>query len=56
MEKQDAPFDSHGKPAFKKGESWISPDRDCHGGGVWKEYKGRERVGSLDANGNKIRK
>jgi|GEM_PF-6764261 len=54
-EDKSPPFDSHGKPTFRKGDSWISPDRDGHNGGVWKEYKGKQRVGTLDANGNKIK-
>lgn len=54
-EDKNPPFNSHGKPAFKKGQRWISPDRDGHNGGVWKEFEGKRRVGTLDEKGNKVK-
>ena len=52
---KDPPFNSHGRPAFKKGRRWISPDADGHNGGVWKEIDKDGRLGTLDKNGNKIK-
>jgi hypothetical protein len=55
-EDQDPPFNPHGKPAFRKGQTWITPDADGHNGGVWKEFdKKGNRKGTLDENGNKIK-
>lgn len=56
--KQDKspPFKTNGKLAFKKGERWISGDRDCHNGGRWKMYNNRgQRIGAFDINLNLIR-
>ena len=44
-ETKDAPFNSHGRPVFKKGDRFITPDRDMHKGGVWKVF---------DRKGNRI--
>lgn len=41
----------HGHPPiFKdpKGNRWISPDKDGHKGGVWKEFDRNGRTGTLD--------
>jgi len=48
---QKAPFSSHGKPAYQKGNRYITPDADSHKGGAWKKFdnKGR-RMGTYDAN------
>jgi len=55
-EDKNPPFNSHGKPAFKKGQTWITPDRDGHNGGVWKEMdKKGNRKATLDDKGNKIK-
>jgi hypothetical protein len=48
-EDKNPPFDSHGKPAFRKGNDWISPDRNGHNGGVWKRCNGKgARDGTYD--------
>jgi filamentous hemagglutinin len=50
-EVKDAPFSSHGKPVFKKGDVYITPDRDMHKGGVWKMFDRRgNRVGTYNAD------
>jgi RHS repeat-associated protein len=41
---KDAPFKSHGQAVFKKGNTYISADKDIHKGGTWKMY---------DAKGNR---
>ena len=51
---QKLPFDSHGQPGFWNGKTYITPDRDGHRGGVWKMYKGDERLGTFDAQLNRI--
>jgi RHS repeat-associated protein len=33
---QKVPFESHGQPAYKKGNKYITPDVDSHKGGAWK--------------------
>ena len=55
QEDRNPPFNSHGRPAFKKGQRWITPDRDGHNGGEWKEFLGKNRIGTLDKHGNKIK-
>ena len=32
----------HGKPIFTNGKDYISPDKDCHNGGVWKKAKDKK--------------
>jgi Novel toxin 21 len=58
VEDKSPPFNSHGQPVFKhkKRRVWITPDADGHNGGVWKEYKGGKRTGTLDENGKPIGK
>jgi hypothetical protein len=51
---QKLPFDSRGQPGFFNGKTYITPDRDAHRGGVWKMYKGRTRLGTFDAQLNRI--
>lgn len=46
-EAKNPPFNPHGKPAFRKGNNWISPDKDGHNGGVWKRFLGRQREGRI---------
>jgi len=50
-EKPNPPFRTHGNVAFynKKTNTWISADRDCHNGGVWKMFRGSKREGTFDA-------
>ncbi|MGC2310128.1 MAG: hypothetical protein WA432_00730, partial [Candidatus Babeliaceae bacterium] len=49
-EDKNPPF-NHNKPAFKKGDHWIIPDRDRLKGGVWKSItKNGQRLATLDAN------
>lgn len=51
-EKSNPPFETHGSTAFynSKTKTWISPDRDCHNGGVWKLFNksGNQRLGTYD--------
>jgi hypothetical protein len=48
-ETRDISFDSHGKPVFKKGNRFITPDRDGHNGGVWKLFdKSGNRLGTYN--------
>lgn len=48
---RDPPFKSHDKLAFRKGQRWISADRDGHNGGRWKMYdRLGNRLGTFDAN------
>ncbi len=55
-ETKEGRFNAHGKPKFKKGNSIITPDRDAHNGGVWKEFdRKNRRIGTLDKNGNRIK-
>jgi RHS repeat-associated protein len=50
-ETKDAPFNSHGKPVFKKGDFFITPDRDMHKGGVWKMFdRSGNRIGTYNAD------
>jgi hypothetical protein len=51
-EKSNPPFPTHGKAAFynPKTGTWISADQDVHNGGVWKVYKGNERIGTFNAD------
>jgi len=52
---QKAPFDSHGQPAFRRGNRFITPDIDSHKGGVWKMYDQKgTRLGTYDADLNRI--
>ena len=44
-EVKNPPFNSHGKAVFKKGNQYISADRDMHNGGTWK---------SFDEKGNRL--
>lgn len=47
---KNPPFRTHGKQAFRKGQQWISADRDCHNGGRWKMFDNRgRRIGTFDA-------
>jgi hypothetical protein len=50
-EKPNPPFKTQGNVAFynKKTNTWISADRDCHNGGVWKMFRGEKREGTFDA-------
>lgn len=50
-EVKDPPFNSHGQPAFQKGNRIITPDVDGHRGGTWKLYdlKGN-RLGTYNEN------
>jgi hypothetical protein len=50
FKKAKPPFNTHGEPAFKKGETWITTDRDSHKGGFWKlfEKNGKRRAGTFD--------
>jgi hypothetical protein len=46
---KNPPFNSHNKPAFKKGERWITEDRDSHKGGRWKMFDSKgKRLGTFD--------
>ena len=47
-EDPNPPFDSKGRPAFRKGNDWISPDRTAHKGGVWKRFAKGKRIGTFD--------
>ena len=48
---QKAPFNSHGKPVFQKGNKFITPDADGHNGGVWKMFnRAGQRLGTFDKN------
>jgi RHS repeat-associated protein len=50
-------WDTHGQAVYEKDGRYISPDKDSHSGGVWKEFDRQgNRVGTLDANLNKIGK
>jgi RHS repeat-associated protein len=54
---QKTPFDSHGQPAYRKGNKYITPDTDGHHGGAWKMFDGKgNRLGTFDINLNKIGK
>jgi hypothetical protein len=55
IEDKNPPFKTHGALAFRKKNSWISPDQTCHNGGAWKEYKWEERIGTLDILGKRIK-
>ncbi len=51
----------HGMPIFTNGKDYISPDKDCHNGGVWKKAKDKKmldrkdiRTGTYDENLNRI--
>lgn len=44
------PFKTHGKPAFYKGNDWISPDAYGHKGGVWKRFTKQSRKGTYNMN------
>jgi Novel toxin 21 len=37
-EDNNPPFNPHGKIVFRKGNKWISPDKDGHKGGIWKMF------------------
>jgi hypothetical protein len=46
---KNPPFNNRNKPAFKKGEKWISQDRDSHKGGYWKVFDNKgNRLGTFD--------
>lgn len=46
---KDPPFNSHGQPVFRKGNLYISPDRDGHLGGTWKLFNGTgKRLGTYN--------
>ena len=54
-------YRSHNQPVFKKGNRYITPDVDCHNGGVWKMAdsvenlaKKQTRMGTYDINLNRI--
>ncbi len=57
-EDKNHPFDDHGKLVFKdpKRNIWISPDRDGHNGGIWKEFDKKKQRRTLDAHGKPIGK
>ncbi|MGC2310347.1 MAG: polymorphic toxin-type HINT domain-containing protein [Candidatus Babeliaceae bacterium] len=59
-EDKNPPFKTHGALAFKKGNQWISPDQDCHNGGVWKFMQRIngvvQRVATLNIDGSPINK
>lgn len=44
----DHKFDPHGEAVFKKGNVYITQDRDGHRGGIWKVYEGKERLGTYN--------
>lgn len=53
---QKTNYYSNGQPVFKKGNRYITPDADCHNGGVWKMAdsvqnlgKKSTRMGTYDA-------
>lgn len=47
---KDAPFNPHGQPVYRSGNSYISPDVDGHNGGTWKVFdKKGNRVGTFDS-------
>lgn len=55
-ETKDGKFNSFGRPKFIKGNSIITPDRNGHNGGIWKEFdRKNRRIGTLDENGKKIK-
>ncbi len=39
-------YRSQGQPVFKKGNRYISPDVDCHNGGVWKMADSVQNLGN----------
>lgn len=47
-ETKDYKFNSHGELVFKKGNKYISYDRDSHKGGFWKMYRKNVREGTYD--------
>ncbi|MCA6564983.1 MAG: hypothetical protein IM559_12415 [Pseudanabaena sp. M151S2SP2A07QC] len=50
-ETKDYPFNAKGRPVFKKGETYITPDIDQHNGGVWKKFNSKgKRVGTYNDN------
>lgn len=52
---KDPPFKTHGKKAFRKGNRWISADRDGHRGGRWKMFNEKgTRLGTFDKDLNII--
>ena len=55
-ETSEGKFNSFRRPKFIKGNSVITPDRNGHNGGVWKEFdRKNRRIGTLDENGKKIK-
>ena len=54
---KNPPFKTHGVPAFKKGNRWITRDRTSHKGGRWKVFDQKgNRIGTFDENLNYIAK
>jgi RHS repeat-associated protein len=50
-------WDTHGQAVYEKDGRYISPDKDSHSGGVWKEFDRQgNRTGTLDAMLNRIGK
>ena len=46
---KNPPFDSHCRATFKKGNTYITPDADCHNGGFWKMFdRHGTRLGTFD--------
>nr|WP_253199062.1 toxin C-terminal domain-containing protein [Clostridium gasigenes] len=39
-------YKSHGKPVYKKGRRYITPDVDSHNGGTWKMADSVKDLGS----------
>lgn len=50
VERSDPPFNPHKQLAFydKKNNLWITPDADGHNGGIWKMFRGTERLGTYN--------
>jgi RHS repeat-associated protein len=50
-------WNTHGQAVYEKDGRYISPDKDSHSGGVWKEFDRQgNRTGTLDAMLNRIGK
>ncbi len=48
VEDKNPPFNSHNRLAFRKGNDWITPDKDGHKGGAWKRYFKDRRLGTYN--------
>lgn len=47
---KNPPFNTHGEPAYRNGQRWISRDVDAHKGGYWKMFDKYKRLGTYDKN------